>query len=367
MAIPVIGFLVLPLCFLSLLLSLLNEAAATQLFTLADSIIEVLLLFMRLLVEWGADAWQLNMARPGFWELCSLCIVLLLLLLPRALCRRSLIVPLLLPFMQIWGVEEKNPDEQRPLRLHIVDVGQGLAVIVETQRHSLVYDSGANLSPDFNMGSAVLIPVLRSLRISSLDAVVISHGDNDHAGGLKGLQANIKIYRLISNESRHSCNLQTELCSNTLPWKWDAVEFHFLQQGLNYGDGNNSSCVLQIRYADRRILLPGDIEREAEAQLALTYGGQLASDLLIAPHHGSSSSSSYALLKLVQPSYVVFSVGYRNSFGHPNAAVLARYKEFKSQPLITANTGMISFDFESGSAPLKKPRLQRQRNSRYWN
>jgi competence protein ComEC len=115
---------------------------------------------------------------------------------------------------------------------------------------------------------------------------------------------------------------------------------------------------LQIRSSRGSVLLPGDIETQAEAQLAISYAGELASDVLLAPHHGSRSSSSYAFLKRVDPDFVVFSAGYRNSFGHPHDRVVTRYGEFASKTLNTAEAEMISFEFSEGFSDTGVPENQ---------
>tara|TARA_B110000858_G_scaffold75360_1_gene87460 strand:+ start:9861 stop:12293 length:2433 start_codon:yes stop_codon:yes gene_type:complete len=382
-AIPVVGFLVLPVCFFALLASFAHEPAAFQLFNIAHGIISLLIKFMEFLVAWGSASLQLQLAQPNSWNVLALFFAVLLLLLPKGVCRRSLVLPLLLCVLPIPQRLRSSTAEDDALRLHVVDVGQGLAVIVQTRSHALLYDTGANLSPDFNIGSAVVVPALRALGIRSLDAIIVSHGDNDHAGGLAGIQPNIEIKRLISNSKIPAANLPIELCRDTSSWKWDEVEFRFLQNRLDYSSENNNSCVLQIRHAVGSVLLPGDIEREAEAGLARRYGAELSSKVLLAPHHGSLSSSSYAFLKYVEPEYVVFSAGYRNSFGHPHDRVLTRYGEFASNTLVTAETGMISFGFggrftkkfneeelnEKGTQEESIIRISefRKQNSRYWH
>ena len=256
------------------------------------------------------------------------------------------------------------------MRLHVVDVGQGLAVIVQTRQHALLYDTGANLSPDFNIGSAIVVPTLRALGIHSLAAVIVSHGDNDHAGGLVGIVEGVNIERLISNRRDLDAGLSAEPCLETNDWNWDGVAFRFLKTGVDYSSENNSSCVLQIASSAGSVLLPGDIEREAELRLARDYGDELASNVLIVPHHGSSSSSSYAFLKRVQAKYAVFSAGYRNSFGHPHDQVVQRYGEFVNSTLLTSKSGMISFEFtasELSEGETININTHRKQNLRYWH
>ncbi|MFT7471860.1 MAG: competence protein ComEC [Kiritimatiellia bacterium] len=373
-AIPVVGFLIVPVCFASLLVSFAHEPAAALLLRVADVSISLLISFMEFLVAWGAGSLQLQVAQPNSWNVLALFFAVLLLLLPEAVCRRSLVIPLMFCVLPIPERFKSSAGENNILRLHVVDVGQGLAAIVQTRHHALLYDTGANLSPDFNIGSAVVVPTLRSLGISALDVVVVSHGDNDHAGGLLGIEPNIRIRKLISNRKDLSTKLPTQLCTYTNDWNWDGVEFRFLQSSLDYSSENNNSCVLQIHSKAGSVLLSGDIEREAEAQLARNYGGELRSEVLIAPHHGSRSSSSYAFLKRVEPSFVVFSAGYRNSFGHPHEAVVTRYGEFASKTFNTAEGGMISFEFSekiNENVAQKDQSIHisqyRKQNSWYWH
>ena len=377
-AIPVVGFLIVPVCFASLLVSFLNEPWATLLFTVAHGAIVLLIKFMEFLVAWGSSSLQLPVAQPNSWNVLALFFAVLLLLLPKGVCRRGLVIPLMLCVLPIPERLRSSAGENTILQVHVIDVGQGLAVIVQTRSHALLYDTGANLSPDFNIGSAVVVPTLRSLDIRALDALVISHGDNDHAGGLRGVEANIRIEKLISNREDLQTQLAVELCSDTNDWIWDGVEFRFLQSALDYSSENNNSCVLQIRSSEGSVLLPGDIEREAEAQLVIRYAGELASEVLVAPHHGSRSSSSYAFLKQVEPDYVVFSAGYRNSFSHPHDQVVTRYGEFASKALSTVETGMISFKFakglndefteeRAGDDKIIQTSEFRKQNTRYWH
>lgn len=373
-AIPVVGFLIVPICFASLLISFVHEPAAILMFVAADGAISLLISFMEFLVAWGTGSLQLQVAQPNSWNVLSLFFAVLLLLLPKAVCRRGLVIPLMFCVLPMPERLRTPASESNILRLHVVDVGQGLAVIVQTRHHALLYDTGANLSPDFNIGSAVVVPTLRSLGIRALDVVVVSHGDNDHAGGLLGVEPNISIRKLISNRQDLSTKLHAELCTYSKDWNWDGVEFRFLQSGLDYSSENNNSCVLQIRSSVGSVLLPGDIEREAEAQLTRSYGSELMSEVLLAPHHGSRSSSSYAFLKRVEPDFVVFSAGYRNSFSHPHERVVTRYGEFASKTLNTVEGGMISFEFsekinESGDPKdqIIHIRQYRKQNSRYWH
>lgn len=377
-AIPIVGFLILPICLAALLANFVYDPLASLLFGMAHGVISMLVEYMALLLEWSDHSLQFYIAQPDGWNLAALCCAALLLLLPRGAGHKILALPLLIWLMPIPEPLRAPHGDKAVLKIHAVDVGQGLAVIVRTQNHTLLYDTGAQLGADFNLGAAVVVPTLRALDIRSLDAVVVSHGDNDHAGGLSGVEKTVEIGRLFSNRVDLEAGLAVQLCSEQDAWNWDGVEFRFLSTGLQYAAENNSSCVLHIRSSGGSVLLPGDIEKEAEAHLARNYGEKLASTVLLAPHHGSQTSSSYAFLKRVEPHYVVFSAGYRNSFGHPHQRVLARYAEFGVRALNTSASGMISFEFESvGKGSMSKtetppdaiasPAEYRWQKIRYWH
>ena len=197
---------------------------------------------------------------------------------------------------------------------------------------------------------------------------MISHTNNDHVGGLLGIEPNIRIRKLISNRKDLSTKLPAQLCTYNKDWNWDGVEFRFLQSALDYSPENNNSCMLQIRSKVGRVLLSGGIESEAEAQLERSYGRELTSEVLLAPHHGNIT------LRVMPSSSASSRASWcSNSFGHPHGRVVTRYGEFASKTLKTAQSGMISFEF---SEEINKNGAQmdqiihisqyRKRNSRYW-
>ena len=197
---------------------------------------------------------------------------------------------------------------------------------------------------------------------------MISHGNNDHVGGLLGIESYIRIRKLISNRKDLSTKLPAQLCTYNKDWNWDGVEFRFLQSALDYSPENNNSCMLQIRSKVGRVLLSGGIESEAEAQLERSYGRELTSEVLLAPHHGNIT------LRVMPSSSASSRASWcSNSFGHPHGRVVTRYGEFASKTLKTAQSGMISFEF---SEEINKNGDQmdqiihisqyRKRNSRYW-
>ncbi|MFT6757266.1 MAG: competence protein ComEC [Chitinophagales bacterium] len=251
------------------------------------------------------------------------------------------------------------------LKLTTLDVGQGLSLVVQTQNHSMVYDMGASYQSGFNLGQAVVEPYLHSEGVVTIDAAVVSHNDNDHAGGYQYLNANFVIKKTYKPAAEADVDRQHK-CQAGHSWIWDEVKFEFLHPFETLAAStNNQSCVLQITAADQQLLLTGDIEREVEHTLVGRTIDGLASDILIAPHHGSSSSSSALFLHRVKPKMVIVSAGYLNRFNHPTAEVLSRYKDFNSLVLNTAQVGSVEL-LIGRNGKLNSPRLGRSKMARYW-
>ncbi|MFP6824688.1 MAG: DNA internalization-related competence protein ComEC/Rec2 [Pseudohongiellaceae bacterium] len=360
-AIPLVALFVVPLCLLALVFLFIHEALAQGLMFVANATLAACFRLIDCILAVVGNGAVVHPAAPSLPIMAVLSFAALLFLLPRGVGNRWLALPLCLPLFS------PLPDKFEPasLKLHFLDVGQGLAVVVQSRHHVLIYDTGANLSPDFNIGSAVIAPYLNRLGIERVDLVVISHADNDHAGGLSGLLENIEIGAITSSGVNLGVTMAIKSCYQFEGWNWDQVEFRFLGSFVDAASDNDNSCVLQIAVGKHRILLPGDIERFRERQLAIDYGDTLRSTILAAPHHGSKTSSSYAFIKMVSPEVVVFSAGYRNSFGHPHREIVARYRLSGARVLNTSDTGMISFSFDTESTAMVTS-LYRQRWPRYW-
>jgi competence protein ComEC len=255
--------------------------------------------------------------------------------------------------------------EPGSVRMTVLDVGQGLAVMVSTREHHLLYDAGPYYSSRFDAGSDVVLPALRRHNIARLDSVVISHADADHAGGLPGIiEAFASAHYLGSDASIFPEALDGNLCRAGQSWQWDEVRFHVLHPDEQSYDDNDGSCVLLIEAAGLRLLLTGDISKGVESRLLRRYAG-LRADVIVAPHHGSRSSSSLLFVRRLKPGHVVFSSGYQNRFNHPAADVVARYEAQGSQGYITAYTGAVSFSImPSGELAVT---TQRQLRRRFWS
>ncbi len=360
-AIPLVGFCIVPLCLLAACCMAFSETLAGMLLRSAEWLLQGLLWGLSEAVALGSDHAMLARRAPSGPTLALLAAGSLLALMPRGFPGRRLAALLMLPLL---FAPARAPREDL-LRLRVLDVGQGLAIVAQTRRHALLYDAGASFSPDASMGDRVVLPVLRRMRIDKLDAAVISHADDDHSGGFPAVAAALPIDRVYSSFDAPPASGAAYACRDYIRWRWDDVEFRFLHPDAPRLKDNDNSCVLQIRAGEFSVLLPGDIEAGVERELAAAWREELRSDLLVSAHHGSNTSSSWPFLKMVDPDYAVFAAGYRNAFGHPSPRVAERTAVFASHLLLTSDRGMISFDIPGPDA---EPRWRsfRADHPRYW-
>ena len=245
----------------------------------------------------------------------------LLLLMPRGVPLRPLGWPLLL--LLVFPPRQLLPEGTA--EIWQLDVGQGLAILVRTRHHTLLYDAGPRFG-DNDLGERVVLPTLRKLGVSGLDLMLISHAHADHAGGAQAVAKGLPVRRVLSGEPLElPTELQAEACESGRQWTWDGVQFT-LWQWAAARESNPKSCVLQIEANGERLLLTGDIDTAAERAL-LDSPLAVTTDWLQSPHHGSRSSSSPALLAALQPAAALISRGQGNAFGHPHPTVIARYKQ----------------------------------------
>ena len=227
-------------------------------------------------------------------------------------------------------------------RLTALDVGQGLALIVETDAHVLVYDTGPAFG-DYSAGATIVAQTLRYFGHRRVDRVVISHGDNDHAGGLHGLAERLSLDSVITPAGA-VMKPAVRQCRAGQRWRWDGVEFAMLAPtAQSVGSENDLSCVLKITSVYGQAILPGDIEAATETALMQELPEQLRAQILIAPHHGSTTSSTPEFVHAVAPDYVVYAAGYRNRFGFPHGEVTKRYDALGAVSYTTGIHGAVQF------------------------
>ncbi|MFW0757502.1 DNA internalization-related competence protein ComEC/Rec2 [Pseudomonas sp. H11T01] len=278
-----------------------------------------------------------------------------LLLLPKGLPLRLLGWPMLLLMAFVPLKTVPNGEAE----IWQLDVGQGLAIIVRTRHHTLLYDAGPRFG-DFDLGERVVLPSLRKLGVRELDVMLLSHADADHAGGARSVMRGLPVARVLSGDpDALPAELQAQSCESGKKWEWDEVSFE-LWQWSSATDSNQKSCVLQVQAKGERLLLTGDIDAQAERAL-LESPLAVATDWLQAPHHGSRSSSSMVFLKALSPTAVLISRGRSNSFGHPHPQVMARYRKLDMMAYDSAEQGAIRLQLGA----FKPPEAMRQQR-RFW-
>ena len=239
-------------------------------------------------------------------------------------------------------------DSQNQWQLIVFDVGQGLSVLIKKEDKAILYDTGAAYPSGFNMADAVILPYLQHAGIKQLDKIIISHSDNDHAGGLATLQQAIKVGELIYNiklkgnykEGEKERKSNNVLCKQGDNFKWQSLNFTVLWPKVALGKDNDDSCVLLVSDGQNKILLTGDISKKVEAKLLRQYP-QLTVDLLMVPHHGSKTSSSLRFLQQLSPKLAIVSAGFINRWRMPVTDVVQAYQAENIQLLNTAKTGQI--------------------------
>lgn len=360
-AIPTVSFLVVPLTLLAISMASFLPDVAAVLFLLADYLLNILWWLLSYSADTPVSQW--HGVKPGLLPLCLASLGFIVLLTPKGWPVKYLGLFLLVPL--IWP--NTHLPKKGEAEITLLDVGQGLAAVVQTNKHTLVFDTGPKFSQSFDTGAAVVIPFLRQKDIKKLDMLVLSHKDNDHRGGYESIQKEFEIHHLVSSYSEKG----SDACRAGQNWVWDGVLFEMLnpEESLSYKKRNNASCVLRVSTGNESVLLSADIEKRAERRLVQQRYGQLKSTYLVAPHHGSKTSSSQAFLDAVDPKYIFIPVGFKNRYRMPHAAVLARYKERHVPILKTHNSGAISVLLgNAGQKSSRKiPEEYRRVSQKYWN
>ncbi len=293
---------------------------------------------------WWAAGWlqtmpwaQVFMIEPSLWAVLLALFGSACLLLPRGVPGKwlaaLLLVPLLFPMQLRLAAGE--------LSLTVIDVGQGLSVLLRTRDHALLYDAGPAFTGGLDLGEAAVVPALRALGVRRLDALMISHADNDHAGGAAAVARALAPNVFVSGEPLQVVDAQT--CAGMADWEWDGVRFSVLHPPESFPElGNDSSCVMRVEAVGGSLLLPGDINQIIETRLLRDGAKSLASTIVLVPHHGSAGSSSLQFVQAVSPQLALIASGHRNRFDHPRADVVERYREAGAEVIGTVESGAMT-------------------------
>jgi competence protein ComEC len=385
LAIPVVSMAVTPLALLGCL------PGFAWALDLAHGLLAPLMAFLQWLAGWPGAVWQQHAPPP--WAVPVALLGAAWLLLPRGFPARRLGLVLFLPLFLIPPARPA-PGE---MTFTLLDVGQGQAVHVQTATRDLMFDAGPDFGGAADAGSRILVPYLRAAGVARLDRLIVSHADRDHAGGAASLLAAVPVGETLSSLQKSAlagsswekmavptfvkahasvANVMPEQksalagrwCVDGESWEWDGVRFAILHPApADYArklPSNAMSCVLKIESAHGSVLIPGDLEGRAEAELLARHAGALHADVLVAPHHGGKRTSTPEFVAAVGAQEVLFPVGYRNRFGHPYADVLARYAASGARIHRTDADGAVRVAFDGAAAQI---RHEREAARRYWH
>lgn len=358
LAVPVFDLLLVPLILGALVSLPVSDTLATLLLQAAAGLLDRLWPALDFLsaLEYG----QWTQAPPPAWAIACALVGVALILVPRGFPARIVGVVWLLPAL-LTRAPGPAPGEAW---FTLLDVGQGLAAVVRTHGHTLVYDAGARLSPRFDNGAAVVVPFLHTRDVTRIDTFIVSHGDNDHAGGAAAVMQRLPVARVLSSVPE-KISTRAEPCHAGQRWVWDDVEFEILSPLEDRPDpDNDASCVLRVHSRHGTVLLPGDIEKDAEGRLIERALEGLAADVLVAPHHGSRTSSTTAFIDAVKPRHVLFPIGYRNRYRHPHPLVVQRYAAAGAQLHDSASAGAIDVRFAAAGMQIVH---YRDTHRHYWS
>ncbi|WP_440875484.1 DNA internalization-related competence protein ComEC/Rec2 [Thalassotalea sp. PLHSN55] len=353
-AVPLMSFTAIPLALLFLITSQLNT-------WLGDVVLELTLYALQLVwywLEWLAhQPWALitlSQSQTLALTLVVMSIVICWLLnlsVQKQILASSAVVAIALAAQKVYL------NEQPSWQLSVMDVGQGLAVVIEKQQQAILYDTGASYPSGFNMADTVLLPYFQSKGINTLDRVMISHKDNDHAGSLPMLKQGIDVGFVMANANKLSAN---SLCAQQESFRWQGLSFDILWPEKKHNEeqkSNDRSCVVKLSDGNFTALLSGDISKSVEAKL-IAENLLTDIDVLVVPHHGSHTSSSAAFLTALTPEVALVSAGFMNQWQMPKKSVVQRYHSQGIELLSTIEQGMITVSIYDDSHKISSYRQQ---------
>jgi competence protein ComEC len=332
-AIPWWSLVVVPLALLGTALEALHRGWGESAWILAARSFDLAWPLFARLAQSPFSLWWLP--EPAWYALPMAILGGFWLLLPRGVPGKPLALLLWLPLL--WP--ERGLPRNGEAELVVIDVGQGLSVLVRTARHNLLYDMGPAVPDGFDAGERADVPALHSLGVRRLDMAVVSHGDNDHAGGFPAVARAFPPRLALTPEGAPPLPRGRACLAGTV-WRWDGVSFRFLHPPLDFPYlGNESGCVLRIETAHGVALLTADIGEVIERELLRRDRNALRADVVVVAHHGSDGSSDPDFIAATDAKFALISAGYGNRFHHPRAAVVERWHEAGARVFTTLATG----------------------------
>jgi competence protein ComEC len=354
-AVPWFAFIIVPLCFVGIISLFINNWLGFLFLFLVVKNLQLLTAYLNFLAR--VFTFNCHLLIPNFFLLLLAIGAVILFLAPKKVPGRYFAILLILPLI----LYKPATPQKGVFWLTLLDAGQGLAAVVQTKNHVLVYDTGPKFSENFNAGDAVVLPYLQVNDIKKIDMLMVSHGDNDHIGGATAILQNMIATRILTSVPRRFSGFNAAYCHQGQSWSWDGISFQVLWPPAgDYFQNNNSSCVLRVSSKKRSVLLTGDIEKPVEKKLVKQYKNKLKTTIIIAPHHGSKTAANMNFIKEVDPKFVLFPIGYLNRFHFPSKIVVNSYASINAKQYDTAQDGAIIFKNKIN------PILWRLKNRHIW-
>ncbi|MFB0982275.1 MAG: DNA internalization-related competence protein ComEC/Rec2 [Alteromonadaceae bacterium] len=367
-AVPWMSFTAIPLCLLSVVVMPFSDALSILFLELSLASLDLIWLWLNYLSnqEWlfidvSHETLLIILVMSG------LTFISYFLALPK----KYFLAAVLFSLTYFYLGNSKNSNDWQ---VNVLDVGQGLAVVVERNSRTILYDTGASYPSGFNLADSVIFPYFQYRGIETIDQLILSHADNDHAGGLSFIDKQVALNKVSVDQIKYNQSskitkeysfAKTGSCKQGDDFIWQGLTFSVLWPVTIQENENDNSCVINISDGKYNVLLTGDISRKVEKLLTANpeIAKKLKADVIIAPHHGSKTSSSSRFIKAVSPDAVIFSAGFLNRWHMPNKAVLKRYEEFNVTPYSTADQGMIQIKIEEQGLEIE---TYREHINPYW-
>lgn len=332
-AIPLFSAVLLPLVLAGLALAPLSAWLSQAIFAVAAALMDRCWPVLEALADWPAAMWY--PAAPPLWlAACGLAAAFLLLRLPAGGLRLAAIAVIAALLLRTTPAPPAGG-----FALTVLDVGQGLAVVVRTATHVLLFDAGPRWYGGGSAGDSVVLPFLHHEGLRHVDLMVLSHADADHTGGAAAVLGGVDVAGVLLGTGRFAPDIRGAPCRRGQRWAWDGVEFAVLHPAGSLGwSDNDGSCVLRVSGGGGTLLLTADIQAAAESELS---GPTVRADVALVPHHGSGTSSSAQFVAAVRPRWALVSAGADSRWGMPLPGVVARWQAAGASVLATSEAGAL--------------------------
>ena len=360
LVLPIFNFVTVPFCLIGMIFTGPLQQLGDPLLVAAHDSIRLVLSMVSLVAD--LPVMRIAIHPPDGLAVALVCLPVMHVLFPSGWPGRKI------AWIAIAAALLQRPAVPPPgcLDYHILDVGQGLAVVLRAGADTVLFDTGPSFRSGSSTADLVVIPFLRSRAISKLDILIVSHADQDHAGGVQAIASQFPIGRTLVGETVDGVSLTQSRCSTAAAWVSNGVRFQFLQVPRDTAwEGNNASCVLQVATGRHKLLLTGDIETPVEALLLKnSLLGRV--NTVVVPHHGSRTSSSQDFVNALSPDLAIVSAGFGNRWGFPKTDVVRRWEMAGARLLETATTGAISQRICTDTG-VETLRLERRDARKYWH